>query len=87
MFPNIKGLKQIFSIEHIVEKFEVLEGKGDNEKPDLDLLGAIKCNTGDLREAQSGRIVIPLSSIVPDAQRGKAMFAKAPLLLEPHKVG
>lgn len=45
----------------------------------------IQYNTGDLREIQSRRIIILLISIVSDAQRGKILFVKAPLLLEPYE--
>ena len=41
---------------------------------------------GDLKEAQSKRIILSLSSPVPDAQKGEATcLPRPPLLWEPHK--
>lgn len=41
---------------------------------------------GDSKEAQSKRIILSLSSPVPDAQKGEATcLPRPPLLWEPHK--
>lgn len=67
MFPNIKGLKQIFSVEPTVEKFEVLEGKDDNEKPGLEFLGAMIWHLDKMEVDRGARIFLLSPQLGPKA--------------------